>query len=704
MKRWCLEPVEETIMKESEMKRGGWMLGSDIGGTFTDLFLYHPESERTAILKVPSTPEDPSVGLLDGVAELLAREKLHAGNLDRFVHGTTVATNALLEHKGAPTGLITTRGFRDLLEIARQRRPTLYDLFFDKPAPLIPRRLRLEVTERCDYTGRVIVPLDMGEVEAAIVELKEERVKSIAVCFLYSFMNHDHELAVVDRIRELFPEAFVCASCQVLPEWREYERVSTTTANAYLGPAIKGYMNHLQARTREMGIPTEPRIMQSNGGIMSISAASERSAYTLFSGPSAGVIGGHYVAGLAGFRNIITFDMGGTSTDVSLGENGAPKHTTENEIGGVPLRVPMIDIYTVGAGGGSIAWIDSGGLMKVGPQSMGANPGPACYALGGKDPTVTDMNVVLGRLNPEYLLGGRMRIERKLALRAIEETLARPLGLTLEEAAAGILTIVNTNMMLATRLVSIQRGYDPRDFVLVAFGGAGPLHACAVARELNIGRVLVPPAPGLICALGLLVADTRADYVLTRKLPVAEANFDEINEVFGRLESKAHDWLTQERVSPERMSFQRSVDMRYSKQNYELSVPAMSGVWDQESVVEITRRFHDSHEKAYGYSASEEPVDFINFRVTAIGLTDRPLIRPSLPFRPGTSPEKPETRQVFFEECGFVLCPVFDRASLSPQHRLEGPTIIEQEDATTVVLPGQTAETDQWGNLIIKVN
>jgi len=692
-------------MKKSERRRGKWLLGSDIGGTFTDLFLYHPETERTAIFKVPSTPADPSVGLLDGVEAVLEMEGLRACDVDRFVHGTTVATNALIEQKGAPTGLITTRGFRDLIEIGRQRRPTLYDLFFDKAAPLVPRHLRLEVTERCDHTGLVLTPLDMEEVESAIMRLREENVKAIAVCFLYSFMNREHELAVAERIRELYPPAYVCASSQVLPEWREYERVSTTVANAYLGPAIKGYMDHLQERTRKMGISTDPRIMQSNGGIMSISAAAERSVYTLFSGPSAGVIGGHHAAGQTGFRNIITFDMGGTSTDVSLGEDGSPKHTTENEIGGIPLRVPMIDIHTVGAGGGSIAWIDSGGLMKVGPQSMGASPGPACFALGGEEPTVTDMNVVLGRLNPEYLLGGRMRIERERARRAIEEKLARPLGLTIEEAAAGILTIVNTNMMLATRLVSIQRGYDPRDFVLVAFGGAGPLHACAIAKELNIGRVLVPPSPGLICALGLLVADTRADYVLTRKLPATEARFGEINDVFAQLEERAYEWLVQENVSADGMAFQRSIDMRYGKQNYELSVPAMTGTWGEDSGTEITRRFHEAHERAYGYSAPEEPVHFINFRVTAIGMTGRPRIRPKFLRRSGAPPDKPNSREVFFQECGgFVPCPVFLRVSLSSEQKLEGPAIIEQEDATTVVLPGQTTETDQWGNLHITVN
>ena len=692
-------------MTDTPKHNGGWLLGSDIGGTFTDLFLYHPDTKKTSIFKVPSTPEDPSVGLLDGVAAQLETEKLHTGDLNRFVHGTTVATNALLEHKGAPTGLITTKGFRDLIEIARQRRPSLYDLFFDKAESLIPRHLRLEVTERCDCTGRVLIPLDMAAVESAIDRLKDANVKAIAVCFLYAFMNPAHEIAVVDRIKKQFPEAYVCASSQVLPEWREYERVSTTAANAYLGPAIKNYMDHLQKRTREMGISAEPRIMQSNGGIMSISAAAERSAYTLFSGPSAGVIGGHYIAGQAGFRNIITFDMGGTSTDVSLGENGSPKHTTENEICGVPLRVPMIDIHTVGAGGGSVAWIDSGGLMKVGPQSMGAHPGPACYALGGEEPTVTDMNVVLGRLNPEYLLGGRMRIQQELSHRAIEKKLSGPLGLTVEEATAGILTIVNTNMMLATRLVSIQRGYDPRDFVMVAFGGAGPLHASAVAKELNIGRVLVPPSPGLICALGLLVADTRADYVLTRKLPVGEADFDEINDVFANLEQRAHAWLDQERIAPDKMAFQRSIDMRYSKQNYELSVPAMKGVWDEDSVSEIARRFHEVHEKAYGYAASDEPIHFINFRVTAIGMIDRPSIRPGFSQHPGASLEKPKTREVFFQECdGFVACPVLDRLSLSPHQRQEGPAIIEQDDATTVVLPGQTAETDEWGNLIIDIN
>lgn len=681
---------------------GSWLLGSDIGGTFTDLFLFNTATEEIAIFKIPSTPTNPAQGLLEGVETILAQENLHPSDLISFVHGTTVATNALLELKGVRTGLITTRGFRDLLEIRRQRRPTLYDLFFDKPEPLVPRHLRLEVTERCDNRGQVVIPLDINEVEVAIQQLKAAQVQAIAVCFLYAYLNPVHELQVARKLEELYPEAYVCLSSQVLPEWREFERCSTTTANAYLGPIIKRYLTNLHQNTTALGLLTAPRIMQSNGGIMSITAAADRAVYTLFSGPSAGVIGGQYLAVAAGYQNIITFDMGGTSTDVSLIENGMPKYTTEKEINGVPLKIPMIDIHTVGAGGGSIAWIDSGGLLKVGPQSMGAHPGPACYGLGGTEPTVTDVNVLLGRLNPAYLLGGRMPIEADLSRSVLQEKIARPLGLSLEEAAAGILTIVNTNMVLAVRLISIQRGYDPRDFVLVAFGGAGPLHAAAIAQELNIAKILIPPSPGTVCALGLLVADTRADYVLTRKLPVQQADLEEINALFQRLETEAETWLAEESIPPERRIIQRTVDMRYSRQNYELSVPALPGIWNQESIAAMNQRFHDVHQKTYGYAVPEEPTHFINFRVTAMGITHRPLFKERKTRQPLPRKDRIPHREVYFQETkSFQLCPIFERDWLSMGDVLAGPAIIEQMDATTVIHPEQQATVDPYGNLII---
>jgi N-methylhydantoinase A len=510
---------------------------------------------------------------------------------------------------------------------------------------------------------------------------------------------------VAQQIQELYPEAYVCLSSQILPEWREFERCSTTTANAYLGPIIKRYLRNLHLNTTALGLPAAPRIMQSNGGIMSITAAADRAVYTLFSGPSAGVIGGQYLATAAGYQNLITFDMGGTSTDVSLVENGSPKYTTEKELNGVPLKIPMIDIHTVGAGGGSIAWIDSGGLLKVGPQSMGADPGPACYNLGGTEPTVTDMNVVLGRLNPEYLLGGQMRIRADLSRQVIQDKVAQPLGLSLEEAAAGILTIVNTNMVLATRLISIQRGYDPRDFVLVAFGGAGPLHAGAIAQELNITKILIPPSPGTVCALGLLVADTRADYVLTRKFPVREADLGEINTIFTRLEMQAEAWLEEEKIPPERRMVQRTVDMRYSKQNYELSVPALSGFWDEASREEMNQRFHAVHRKTYGYDAPEEPAQFITFRVTAIGVTTRPLLKAKKsPYHSPHTGDIPQRAVYFQESKGFQRCPVFNREWLSPGEVLSGPAIVEQMDATTVIHPGHQATVDPYGNLLIELS
>lgn len=678
----------------------GWLLGSDIGGTFTDLFFFHEATERIALHKVPSTPTDPSQGLLAGIQGLLEREHVAAGAVARLIHGTTVATNALLEHKGVRTGLITTRGFRDLLEIRRQRRPSLYDLFFDKPAPLVARHLRCEVTERCDAQGNVVIPLERSEVEDAITRLKAAGVEAIAVCFLFAYLNPGHEQQVASMLRARYPEVYVCLSSEVLPEWREFERLSTTTANAYLGPVMKRYLERVRSRTASLGIPATPRVMQSNGGIMSLEAAADRAVATLLSGPSAGVIGAQYLAMVAGFPHSITFDMGGTSTDVSLLQNGAPRFTTEQEIAGTPVKVPMIDIHTVGAGGGSVAWLTEEGLLKVGPQSMGAHPGPACYGLGGSMPTVTDMNVVLGRLHPSYLLGGRMPIRAELAHQVIAEKVARPLGMELAAAAAGMLTIINTNMVLATRLISIQRGYDPRDFTLVAFGGAGPLHAAAVAQELHIATLLIPPSPGTVCAWGLLVADTRADYVQTRTMLASQADLAEIDAIFAHLEAQAMSWLEGENVPPGQRHCERHIDMRYSKQNYELSVPARPGPWQDASQVELLQRFHTQHQQTYGYAATEEPVQLVTFRVTAIGLTRRPQIKPAGTRRGTLQPLR--ERQVYFQETGgFVACPIFARTDLAVGDRLQGPAIIEQMDATTVMHPGHYADVDDYGNLII---
>ncbi len=675
----------------------------DSGGTFTDLCLFDEESGRIAVTKVPSTPGDPSAAILRGVTELLGREGCDASQVSYLGHGTTVGTNALIQHAGARTGLITTEGFRDLLELGRQRRPDLYDLQADKPAPLVPRDLRREVPERTRCDGGIERPLDPDAVVAAARALKAQGVASVAVCLLYSYLNPSHEQQVKAILQRELPAAYVSISHEVLPEFREYERLSTVTINAYLGPVMGAYIRSLEQKLASLGIRSGAYITQSNGGIISLQAARDHAVRTVLSGPSAGVVGGTYVGGLAGYQNVITFDMGGTSTDVSLVERGRLKVSGEMEVQGYPIRVPMVEVNTVGAGGGSVAWIDTGGHAKVGPRSVGAEPGPACYGLGNDEPTVTDANVVLRTLNPEYLLGGRMAIDAAAARRAVQR-LADRLGLDLMGAAQGILSLVTSNMARAIRVVSVRKGYDPRDFILVAFGGAGPLHAARLARELCIPRVLVPEAPGILCALGLLITDIRSDYTLTRILAADGADPREIAGLFAALETQADQWLSREGVAPQARLLRRSVDMRYRGQNYELQVPVQDGTLGPDDLADLVKRFHRLHEQNFGYAALEEPTQLVTFRLEAIGRVPRATLK-SHPEAGGDSRQAlAGTRNVFLEEArGQVQCPVYQRDLLKTGHRIPGPAIVEQMDSTTLILPGQEATVDPFRNLVIHV-
>ncbi|MCZ6876425.1 MAG: hydantoinase/oxoprolinase family protein, partial [bacterium] len=470
-------------------------IGVDVGGTFTDLCLFDEQTTAIAVVKVPSTPDDPSQGILTGLQAILAQQNAQPADVSYFAHGTTVGTNTLIQHNGARTGLLTTDGFRDLLEIGRQVRPDLYDLQVDRPEPLVPRDLRLEVHERVYSDGSIMTPLDKESTLAAIKQLKAAQVTSVAICFLFAYLAPAHEAQVEEWVKQLLPQAYVSVSHQVLPEFREYERLSTTVVNAYLGPVMSRYMAQLDQRLRHLGIVVAPYITQSNGGIISLDAAQQQPVRTVLSGPSTGVIGAGYIGVQIGYPDVITFDMGGTSTDVSLLQGGLPRLRSERDIEGYPVKTPMIDVHTVGAGGGSIAWIDRGGLLKVGPQSAGANPGPACYRQGGTAVTVTDANVALGLLNPTSLLGGDMPIDAKASHAALRP-LADTLGMQPLEVARGILAVVVSKMIRAIRLISVQKGYDPRDFALMAFGGAGPLHAAWMAREFSIRHILIPQRPG----------------------------------------------------------------------------------------------------------------------------------------------------------------------------------------------------------------
>jgi len=679
----------------------GYRLGIDVGGTFTDLALLDEASGTFSIGKVPSVTADPSQGILDGITRLLSRCGVAPEAVTYLAHGTTVATNTLLQRRGARTGLITTRGFRDLLEIARQRRPSLYDLHVGKPEPLVPRSRRVEVTERVMADGTPLVPLDQDETDLVLERIAREGVEALAICFLHAYLNPAHEQAVLERARRRLPGVFVSASHQVLPEFREYERLSTTVTNAYLGPAIEAYVRSFRRRVHELGISATPYVNQSNGGTIGIDEAARAPVKTVLSGPSAGVAGAAWLARRTGIASVVTFDMGGTSTDVSFVRHGVPTLAFEREIGGIPLRLPALDIHTIGAGGGSIAWRDSGGALLVGPQSAGADPGPACYGRGGADPTVTDANLLLGGLSAKGLLGGQMPLDVGKAERALAE-LGKALGLSAIETARGIVRVVNANMVRALRVVTVERGIDPAELALLPFGGAGPLHAGALARELGLRTILVPPHPGILCALGLLVGDLRSDAVRTLVAPLDAEALVTADRIFRELEAEAGSWLDRERIPPGRRRVARWLDLRYEGQNYELSIPADEDPGPNRGLEGLARRFRQAHEETYGFAPEDEPIQVVTVRLVARGLPDLPDLPAHTPGDPDPSAALGEWREVDFADAhGTLRCPVYARAALRAGHRLRGPAVVEQFDSTVLLHAGQEGVVNELGLLVI---
>ncbi|MFM9281762.1 hydantoinase/oxoprolinase family protein [Paenibacillus jiagnxiensis] len=680
-----------------------FMVGVDVGGTFTDVTLVDTVTAEIVNHKVPSTPADPSQAIMTGIRQILEMNQVPFDQVMYLAHGTTVATNSLIERKGAVTGLLVTEGFRDLLEIGRQTRPGLYDFFKEKPVQVIPGQLCLEVEERLYADGSKRKELNKDSLRKAIEELKQSGVQSIAVCFLFSYLNPEHERQAVEEIRRLFPEVYVSASSEVVPEFREYARLSTTAINAYLGPVMQQYMQNFQQSVREAGIPVDPYITQSSGGIISIQESVAAPVRTAVSGPAAGVVAAARLAELTGYKNMITFDMGGTSADFSLIENGEPKVSMEREVEGFPARIPMLDIHACGAGGGSIAWLDAGGALKVGPESAGSLPGPAAYGRGGTKPTVTDANAILGRLNPDGILGGRMSLDVEGARRAVEEHICTPTGLSLMDATMGILSVVNANMTRAIRLISIEKGYDPREFTLVSFGGGGGLHCGALARELGIPRILVPPSPGTFCSLGLLVADIRFDFVRSSLQPGNASGLDVIQELYAEMEREANKMLEKEGIAVPNRKFVLGLDTRFKGQNYELTVPVEWSELTPNGIAAILERFHEMHEKNYGYSNRNGQIEFVNYRVTALGMLPKAALKRAEEHREG-KPVPFVVRDVYFAENGHAetcATPVYNRTDLQPGDRLIGPAIIEQMDSTILVLPGQTMEVDPYRNMII---
>ncbi len=672
-------------------------VGIDTGGTFTDLVAADLNSGRYHYHKVPTTTGDPARGILDGIAELLDQNKIPRKDVAFLVLGTTLATNAVLEGKWARTGVITTQGFRDVLELARQRRPHYFNLDIPKPMPPAPRDCRLEVNERIAADGSVVTALTEDDVTRAVAVLKAKNVEAVAICFMHAYANADHEQRAHAMVKAAWPEIYLCTSNAVLGEFREFERFSTAAVNASLMPIMDRYMERFESGVKALGIPHTPRVMQSNGGAVSPGAVRKMPVNTFFSGPAGGVIGTVGIAQQLKSLNLITFDMGGTSTDVCLIRDGEPAKKSERQMGGFPVRTRTLDIHTIGAGGGSIAWIDAGGLLKVGPQSAGAYPGPAAYGRGGVQATVTDANVVLGRLSPKSLLGGRMAMHPDKARAAID-ALAKIMNGDAIKAAAGVIEIINVNMMGAVRVISVEQGEDPRDFALVAFGGAGPLHAADVARNMGMKRVLVPPRPGLLSAIGLLHADVRGDFSLTRLLRAEAQNVKAFNAGFADLKKRGAEWLTGE--AEKKAKFEWFVDLRYFGQNFELIMPLTTGQLSAVGLKRLASNFHQRHKTFYGYDMPAQPVEIVNLRLVVTAA------RKAL--RAATESQKiqqkqivTERRRVWFPETNFVQTPVYERDRLPMNWRATGPAIIEQMDATTVVPPKAKVHRDALGYLHI---
>ena len=676
----------------------------DIGGTFTDATLIDEATGHVAIAKTLTTPADPSEGFMAAVERAVREAGVTARDVTFVVHATTVATNAIIEGKVARSGFVTTEGFRDLLEIGRQVRPTLYDPQFEKPRPLVPRDRAVGVVERLGPKGEVLTPLDERSVRDAAALLARERVESVAVCLLHAYVNPAHERRVGEILAEELPGVPVSLSSEVAPEFREYLRASTTVINAVVRPVVGRYLERIERRLAEAGIGAKLLVMQSSGGVFGADAAARRPVFMVESGPAAGVIAAAHLGAGIGRPDILSFDMGGTTAKVGLIRDGRPSVTKDYQVGahagagiggmslaGYPVRTPVVDLVEIGAGGGSIAWVDSGGLLRVGPRSAGADPGPVCYRRGGVEPTVTDANVVLGRLNPSYFLGGELELDVDAARRAIEERCARPLGLSLVEAANGIVEIANAAMVNALHLISVQRGYDPRDFLLVAFGGAGPVHANALARDAEMPTVLVPRSPGIFSATGLLATDLKRDAARTIMRRLEELDPAELEHAFAELERAGAKELAAEGVAPDRIEFVRQLDLRYVGQSYELTVPAGD---------DLPARFHAEHDRTYGFSAETEPVECVGVRLQTVGRIAKPPLRT---LERGDAPPPKATRRVYFAEAGgYVDCAVHDRYALPAGARLAGPAVVEELDSTTIVHPSYTARVDDVGNIWIE--
>jgi len=682
-------------------------IGIDVGGTFTD-FLVTQEDQEPRVFKVLSTPEDPAIGLINGLTEIAANMGLSlselAKSISTIVHGTTVTTNATLTLTGAKTGLLTTAGVRDALEMRRGIREEQYNNRYTNVPPLVARYLRLPVRGRLDYRGEILEPLNAEDVRQAIQFFKSEHIEAVAICFMNSFANQEHEQQAAELVRHELTGAYLTVSSNLLPSIRFYDRVSTTVLNSYVGPKLSFYMDSLQKRLQEIGFTGILLIMQSNGGVMSPEVARQKAALTLLSGPAAGPGAGLGYARIHGRNDCITVDMGGTSFDAALVRDGAPIVVTEGEINRYRIALPMLGIVTIGAGGGSIGWIDEGGLLRMGPQSAGADPGPACYGKGGTQPTCTDADLILGYLDPTFFAGGKIALHKDAAITAITESIAEPLGLSVEDAAAGMYRVINTNMAQGVREITIKRGYDPREFLLVVAGGAGPLHACMICQELEIPMFIVPRESSIFCAAGMLMSDLQHDFVRSFVTILEQIDWNRLNAVIDELIDEGESLLQEEKISEDRWRFYLNLDCRYVKQYHEVSFPVPLAVVQNAEIGKIATSFHVEHNRMYGYSLEQEgtPIELINVRLRAVGVTEKPTFtREEFAGADPASALKGEREVYLPESRAFKTVRVFDGHQTRSGHQISGPAIIEQVNTTLFLSPAFDCICDPFGSFAV---
>lgn len=677
-----------------------YRLGIDVGGTFTDFLLFNEETGELTMEKTLSTPSDQSVGIMNGINKIVKTAGIDPGEIKLILHGTTVATNAVLEEKGALVGLITTKGFEQILHVARSQTPGPLAgwIIMRKPDPLAPLYLTRGVSARMSAKGVELIPIDEEEVRRYAKELKDAGIEALTVCLINSFANPSHERQIRDIVQQMYPELPVTISTDILPEFREYERCLTTVMNSYVRPKMANYLRGIQEKLAEARLTSTVNIVRSDGGVMSIDAATRSPVNTLLSGPSGGAVAAAYIGELAGFKNVLAFDMGGTSTDVSVSMGGEPNLIRETRVGYYPVKASSVDVRTIGAGGGSIAHVPITGALRVGPQSAGADPGPACYSKGGQEPTVTDANVVLGHLPPK-LLGGEMTLDVEKARQAVKK-IADAMGLSIEQAAQGIIDIVNENMFGALRLVTVQRGLDPRDFALVAFGGAGPLHANYLARLCGSFPAIIPPMPGVLSALGFLHSDIKNEFSQTMIRKLNEINLHEFTEIFKRLSEEARNWLNAEVIPAERQRFDYQVDVRYYRQGYEFPIRVSPDQFNtDEGKQKFISDFKDVHHKNYGFNIDSD-IEVVNLRVIGIGQV-RKVELPKYERANYTADEAIyEVHRAWFDS-EFIETPIYNREKLRPGHVIKGPAIITQKDSTAVILPDHYGEVDQYLNILI---